>query len=74
MKKNDRDQYREFMKIFPLIAQVGLAIVLSIIISLFIGIWLDKIFELNIFKLIMIGIGLASGFFSAYKIIIKGLK
>ncbi|UCH11918.1 MAG: AtpZ/AtpI family protein [Candidatus Omnitrophota bacterium] len=56
---------------FGLITQVGLTIIFTLLIALFIGRYLDEKFGLNgIFTIFFIFIGIGAGFFSVYKQII----
>lgn len=60
------------MKNIVLITQVGLSIVSSILLGLWIGTKLDKWLGTKyIFSIIMIFLGIASGFLQAYKLINK---
>ena len=54
-----------------LVTQVGLTIIFTLIVSIFIGRYLDQKFNLNgIFTILFIFIGIAAGFYSVYKQII----
>ncbi len=60
------------MKNIVLITQVGLSVISSILLGLWIGIKLDKWLGTKyIFSIIMILLGIASGFLQAYKLINK---
>lgn len=60
------------MKNIVLITQVGLSVISSILLGLWIGIKLDKWLDTKyIFSIIMILLGIASGFLQAYKLINK---
>jgi len=57
---------------FGLITQVGLTIIFTLLIALFVGRYLDEKFNLNgIFTILFILIGIGAGFFSVYKQIIN---
>ncbi len=54
-----------------LISQVGLTIIITLIIAIFIGRYLDEKFNLNgVFTILFIFIGIGAGFYSVYKQII----
>ncbi len=56
---------------FGLITQVGLTIILTLLMALFVGRYLDEKFNLNgIFTILFIFIGIGAGFYSVYKQII----
>ena len=56
---------------FGLLTQIGLTIIITLVIAVFIGQYLDKKFSLNgIFTILFIFIGIAAGFLSVYKQII----
>lgn len=60
------------MKNIVLITQVGLSVISSILLGLWIGIKLDKWLDTKyIFSIMMILLGIASGFLQAYKLINK---
>lgn len=55
-----------------LITQLGLTVIFSILIGLFIGIALDKLFKTKgIFLMLFLVIGIAGGFYNSYKQILK---
>lgn len=55
-----------------LITQIGLTVIFSILISLLIGVWLDKLFGTKgIFLLVFLIIGIAGGFYNSYKQILR---
>ncbi len=61
-----------FAYYLALITQVGLTVVFSILIGLLIGIFLDKFFKTKgIFLVLFLIIGIAGGFYSAYKQILR---
>lgn len=60
------------MKNLVLITQLAFSIVSPILLGLFIGSLLDKWLNLNgIFSIILMLLGVASGFLNAYKLIMK---
>ena len=62
---------KDVLYYFGLITQVGLTIIFTLLIALFIGRYLDKKFSLNgIFTIFFIFIGIGAGFYSVYKQII----
>jgi len=66
MGKNDLGYY------FALVTQVGLTIVFSVLIGLFIGIFLDRAFKTKgIFLVIFVIMGVIGGFYNVYKQILK---
>ncbi len=68
MKKINRD----IISAFSLISQVGLLILISVLIGLFIGKFLDNLFNTSPwFLFIFIIIGILSGFKATYDITIK---
>lgn len=61
-----------FAYYLALITQVGLTVIFSILIGLGIGLFLDKIFKTKgIFLILFLIIGIAGGFYSAYKQIVR---
>ena len=53
-----------------LITELGLSVVISILIGLFTGLWLDRRFGSNgIFTIIFLICGVIAGFIAAYKLI-----
>ncbi|QSX05049.1 AtpZ/AtpI family protein [Sedimentibacter sp. zth1] len=63
------------LKNLTLITQVGLIIVTSLLVSIFLGNIIDRVVKTEyIFKIIFILFGIASGFTSAYKLIMKSVK
>ena len=60
---------------FGLVMQLGLTIVVTILVGLGIGIFLDKIFNLKgVFTITFLLIGIAAGFMNAYKDIMGNKK
>ena len=60
------------MKNIVLITQVGISIISPILLGLWIGTKLDKWLDTKyVFSIILIILGIASGFLQAYKLIIK---
>lgn len=60
------------MKNLILISQLAISLVSPIFLGLFIGIQLDKFLNLNhIFTLLLIVLGVFSGFLNAYKLIMS---
>lgn len=60
---------------FGLVTQLGLVIIITILVGLGIGIFLDRAFKLRgIFTVIFLIVGIAAGFMNAYKEIMKGEK
>ena len=69
MSKNNPFYY------FGLVMQLGLTIVVTILVGLGIGIFLDKIFNLKgVFTITFLLIGIAAGFMNAYKDIMGNKK
>ena len=65
-KKNDLAYY------FGLVTQVGLTIVFSVLVSLFIGLFLDRFFKTKgVFLVVFVVMGVAGGFYNVYKQILK---
>ena len=61
-------------KYLSLLTQIGLLMVINILIFLGLGVWLDKIFKTNgIFLIVLLLIGIISGFYSVYKVINESL-
>ena len=61
-----------FAYYLALISQLGLTVVFSILIGLLIGISLDKLFKTKwIFLVLFLIIGIAGGFYNAYKQILR---
>jgi len=59
-----------FFDYIGLITELGLSVVISILIGLFAGLWLDRRFGFNgIFTIILLICGVIAGFISAYKLI-----
>lgn len=55
-----------------LVTQLGLTVIFSILIGLFIGIFLDKFFKTKgIFLVLFLAIGITGGFYNSYKQILK---
>lgn len=66
MRKNDTAYY------LALITQLGLTIIVSILVSLFIGMFLDRVFNIKgVFLVLFLVIGVSGGFYNAYKQILK---
>lgn len=64
-----------FFYYFSLVTQLGLTIIITILVGLGIGIFLDKIFNIKgIFTIIFLLIGIAAGFMNAYKAIMREKK
>lgn len=62
---------RPIFSYLGLLTQIGLTIIFTLVIAIFIGQYLDKKFSLNgIFTVIFILVGIAAGFISVYKQII----
>lgn len=60
------------MKNLVLITQLGISLITPILLGLWIGAQIDKWLKLNgIFSIILMLIGVISGFLNAYKLIIK---
>jgi len=67
MKKKDNLGYY-----LSLITQVGLTIIASILVGLFLGMFLDEIFKTEgVFLMIFLLFGIIGGFLNAYKQILK---
>jgi len=65
-KKND------FIYYLSLVTQIGLTIIASILIGLYIGIFLDRTFKTKgVFLIIFLLIGIAGGFYNSYKQILR---
>ncbi|MCL2853551.1 MAG: AtpZ/AtpI family protein [Defluviitaleaceae bacterium] len=65
----------EIMSALGLFTHIGLTMVICIIGCIFIGIFLDNLLDTgSLFMFIFIVLGVASAFWSAYKIIIKSMK
>ena len=60
---------------FSLVTQLGLVIIITILVGLGIGLFLDKIFHLKgIFTVVFLLIGIAAGFMNAYREIMREKK
>ncbi len=58
---------RESVKAWSLILQIGISMLVPIFICIFLGIWLDKIFDTKpVIMIIFIIIGVGAGFRSVY--------
>ncbi|HHU60960.1 MAG TPA: AtpZ/AtpI family protein [Natronincola sp.] len=65
---------KESLKYLSLITQVGITIAISIITFIFLGVYLDRFFNLRgVFTLLSILVGCVSGIWLAYKLITKSL-
>ncbi|NQT94884.1 MAG: AtpZ/AtpI family protein [Candidatus Omnitrophica bacterium] len=65
-KKND------FIYYLSLVTQIGLTIIASILIGLYIGIFLDRTLKTKgVFLIIFLLIGIAGGFYNSYKQILR---
>lgn len=63
------------MKNFALISQLAISLITPIFVGLWIGGKIDKILKLNgVFTLILIILGIISGFLNAYKLIMETNK
>lgn len=62
-KGTDRDQWREIMKGFSLISQVGLIMVGCILAGFLLGLWLGGVWG----ALVGLGLGIAAGFLNCYR-------
>lgn len=61
---------KNFFDYIGLITELGLSVVISILIGLFTGRWLDKKFGLNgVFTIVLLIFGVIGGFTAAYKLI-----
>lgn len=59
-------------KYLGLITQVGLTIVVSVIVCAFLGVFLDNLLGTKVlFTLLLIFLGLASGLYSSYRMLMK---
>ncbi len=66
---------KKWLTTFLLIDQIGITMVVSILVSLFIGIFLDKITGLSpLFLVIFILLGVGAGFRNIYRMIDKEIK
>lgn len=68
----DKNNWRQIMRAFSLLTEVGLLIVSAAGIGFGMGYLIDNIFNFNLFfKLSGLIIGLAAGFYSVYKLLIS---
>lgn len=66
MKKNNLIYY------FSLVTQLGLTIISTILVGLFIGIFLDRSLKTNgVFLILFVLMGIIAGFYNVYKQILK---
>lgn len=59
------------MKNLILISQLAYSIIAPILLGLYIGLLIDKWTKMQIFSLILMLLGIVSGFINAYKLIIR---
>lgn len=65
---------RKVVKGFSMITQLGVTIVVTLFMSIFIGIWLDKLFKLGyFFTILFIIIGIGASFRNLYKLSISNI-
>ena len=68
-KKSKRAENAEIVKALSMLSQLGITVMISLALSMFIGYQLDKLFNTgNIFVLIFLFIGMAAAIKSAYTI------
>jgi predicted F0F1-ATPase subunit len=61
---------KNFLDYISLITELGLSVVISILIGLFAGLWLDRKLGLKgVFTVILLIFGVIGGFIAAYKLI-----
>jgi F0F1-type ATP synthase assembly protein I len=69
-KKIDSDYYREIFHSIGLVTQLGLTMALNIVILFFVGLWIDRKWNLKGIPIIVFTIlGVATGAFSCYKLL-----
>ncbi|MFA5928315.1 MAG: AtpZ/AtpI family protein [Candidatus Margulisiibacteriota bacterium] len=70
-----KDDWGQISKSFSLLSQIGLMMALNILVFFLAGRWLDGVLHSKgLFLIIFILLGIFSGFFNVYKIIMNVMK
>lgn len=67
-----RKEWQTVVQLTALVTQLGLTMVGSVVVAFFMGRWIDRLLGLTtVFTLIFLLLGVASGFYSAYRLIME---
>ncbi len=72
VKKKPDPSEKNLMSVFILVSNLGFVMVFSILVSFFLGLWLDKFFQKDyIFLITFVIVGITAGFFQCYRLLKK---